>query len=523
MFPQTLVAAELVGKRLPNKICRRFLSALAFGLLVTSALAQTVTADFDSRSGKTHSIPPRAFGINAVSLQDPTTLKTIVGAGITESRAMGSISVIYASSEPNWNQFDWDMNLLQGQGMHPLVTLMGSPTWLQPSPNPCVSGGSPAQNAPPKNVGDWAKIAASYVAHLDSKFPGLVHEFEIWNEPELQQSFCVADNTDATRLATYLKLYAAAASAMHAQADRDGVNIKVGGPVISKFSLAPEWIPALLADPAAYPYVDFISYHMYLTGPTQINTGMNWSQLYGFTQSTTRGELYYYLKNLTLIRQGLQLNPRSTPIYITEFNDNWVFAHDCCRNHPAYGPLWNSVALVDFLNSVYSGANSVPSKMFYFAGSAPPYFCIAGAWNSSMNCDNSSLDLYPQFYSYKLMASTSFLGLTSGGHMARKVSPVNTQSGLLATAFYTDDKDSIVIVNPSGTSYSAVTVQATSPGYTSASGAKYTLNQANPKIANASLTWKKITGGYQATVAVPPYSTVAVTLAPSQAATDPLP
>jgi hypothetical protein len=517
MITQSHHIAELVK---PNHIKRIFYSAfcaLAFGFLAASAFAQTVTADFDSRSGKTHSIPPRAFGINAVNLQDPSTLRALVSAGITESRAMGSIPAIYATSEPKWDQFDWEMTLLQNQGLHPLVTLAGSPTWLLPSPNPCISAGGQARNAPPTDMGEWAKIAASYVAHLDLQYPGLVHSYEIWNEPELQQSFCVADDTDATRLATYLKLYAAAASAMHAQAARDGVSIKVGGPVISEFSLAPEWIPALLAEPTTYPYVDFISYHMYLTGQTQISGGMDWSQLYAFTQSSTRGEVYNYLKDLTLIRKGLQTNPQSTPIYITEFNDNWVFAQDCCRNHPIYGPLWNSVAVVDFLNTVYAGANSVPTKMFYFAGSAAPYFCIAGAWNASMNCDASALDLYPQYYSYELLASATYLGLSAGGHMAKKVTPVNTQSGLLATAFYTTGQDSIVIVNPSSTSYSAVTVQATGSGYLSPAATVFTLNEANPKIDTEPLALKTITGGFQATVSVPAYTTVAVTLIPSQA------
>src|ERR1700722_747023 len=474
MFVQSGIVAKHIEPKHGKTVCRRALCALAFGLLVTSSFAQIVTADFDSRSGRTHSIPSRAFGINAVSLQDPGTLRSLVSAGITESRAMSSIPAIYATSEPNWSQFDWDMNLLQSQGLHPLVTLVGSPAWLQPILNPCIFAGGQAQNAPPTDIGEWAKIAASYVAHLDSTFPGLVHEFEVWNEPELQQSFCVADNTDASRLSTYLKLYAAAGSAMRAQANHDGVKIKIGGPVISKFSLAPEWIPALLAAPSAYPYVDFISYHMYLTGPSQITNQMNWSQLYGYTQSSTRGELYYYLKNLTLVRQGLQANPRSTPIYITEFNDNWVFAQDCCRNNPVYAPLWNSVAIIDFLNSVYAGANSVPTKMFYFAGSAPPFFCIAGAWNASMNCDSSALDLYPQYYTYKLLASPGYLGLSAGGHMAKKTSPVNTQGGLLATGFYTSGQDSIVIVNPTDTSYSGVTVQAINSGYLSPLATAYT-------------------------------------------------
>lgn len=523
MFPQTSAATRLFGTKFLQKVVRRTIWSMAFGLAVTTAIGQTVTADFASRSGTTHSIPPRAFGINQVSSLDHTTIGNILQAGITESRAMASIPVVYSSSEPNWSDFDWDMNLMQSEGLHPLVTMLGSPSWLQPSPNPCDGAGSAGYNAPPTDVNAWAKIAAAYVAHLDANFPGLVHDFEIWNEPELQQSFCVANNTDATRLSKYLALYAAASSAMHAQATKDGVNIRVGGPVVSNFSLAVEWIPALLAHPGAYPYVDFISYHMYLTGQPQINDQMTWSQLYAFTQSSTRGELLYYLRDLALIRKGLQPNAKSTPIYITEFNDNWVFAQDCCRNSPTYGPLWNSVAIVDFLNTVYSGANSVPTKLFYFAGSAPPYFCIAGTWNSSMNCAAGSLELYPQYYAYKLLASSSYLGLSAGGHMALKVTPVNTQTGLLATAFYTTKQDSIVIINPTGTAISGVTVAASNIGYTSAAATEFTLNKANPKIASASLPLKKITGGYQATITVPAYSTVAIAIAPTKSAQDPLP
>jgi hypothetical protein len=514
MFPQTDPASRTTATKLARKVCNGLISTLVFGLLVTTAVGQTVTADFASRSGTTHSIPPRAFGINGVNLQNTNTLDSLVKAGITESRAMGDISIVYATQEPNWDKFDWVMNLMKNEGIHPLVTLMGSPAWLQPSPNPCNSVPSPAYNAPPTSNTSWAKIAASYVAHLDANFPGLVHEYEVWNEPELQKSFCVSNNTDATRLSKYLALYAAAATAMHKQAEADGAVIKVGGPVTSNFTLAKEWIPAILSNTSTASQVDFVSYHMYLTGQPQLDQGMTWSDLYGFTQSSTRGERFYYLTDSALIRAGKQDNPRSTPIYVTEFNDNWVFAKDCCRNSPTYGPLWNSVVIVDFLNTIYNGANSVPTKMFYFAGSAAPYFCIVGAWNAAMDCDPSTMDLYPQYYAYNLLASPDYLGLSTGGHMAASVSPVNTQSGLLATAFYTKTQDAIVIINPESSSVSDVVVTANNPGYSSVEGTMYTLDKSNPHILSEAVTLKSVSGGFKTTITVPAYSTVAITLAP---------
>jgi len=511
MYPLFAEFFQLFQSSLRRKIFNK--RWLAFGFLVATAFGQTVTADFDARSGKTHSIPPRMFGVNLFSLKDKTSLAAIAQAGLTESRKTSAIPTVYATSTPDWRTLDWGLQLAKDAGLHPLLNLLGSPAWLQPSPNPCVAMGSPAQNAPPKNISEWAHIVASYVAHVDAKFPGLVRDYEIWNEPELQKSFCVADGTDATRLRTYLSLYAAAASAMRAQATRDGVKIRIGGPVVSNFSLGKIWIPALLNDTATAPYVDFVSYHMYLTGQNQIGT-MNWSQLYSFTQSTTRGELFYYLQNLALVRKGLQPNAQSTPVYLTEFNDNWVFAHDCCRNDRTFGPLWNSVAVVDFLNSIYTSANSVPAKLFYFAGSAPPHFCLVGTWDSTMDCNPSKLQLYPQFYAYALLASPAYLGLSTGGHMARSVSPINTQSGLLATAFYNSTRDTIVVVNPTSTAFSSVKVTANNAGFSTAVGKLYTLNKANPNITSKSLSLTKITGGYAATISVPAYSTLAITIGP---------
>jgi len=485
---------------------------LVTALLAASAVAQTVTANFANRSTATHSIPSRMFGINTAALKNTSVLSQVRQAGISESRKMADIPQVYATSSPDWSEFDWGVSLAQSQGLHPLITLFQTPSWLQPSPNPCPSGLH--DNAPPKDVNEWARIAASYVAHLDSKFRGVVQDYEIWNEPELQKSFCVADNQTSTRISTYLSLYAAAASAMKAQAQRDGVSIRIGGPTVSNFVLAKQWIPALVSDSATRPYVDFISYHMYLTGGSDILSGMTWGQLYSKTQSTAGGEVYDYLVDLDLVLKGLQPNAGTTPLYITEFNDNWVFAKDCCRNDPTFGPLWNTVSIVDFLNSVYAGAPHVPGKLFYFAGSAYPYFCIAGEWNSEMNCSTSSMSLYPQYYAYKLLASPSYLGLTNGGHMASSVSPVNTQSGLLATAFFTSTQDSVVVVNPTSTSYSSVRVVASNTGYSSAVGKKFLLNRSNPHITTSSQALTKITGGFEATISVPAYSTVAVTIAP---------
>lgn len=482
---------------------------IASFLLLPFASAQTtVTADFGLRNLNVKRIPAGMFGINLASLQQPASLTQLREGGLMGTRKMAQIPVVYATTTPNWVPMDWYIRLVGG--MHPLIVLTQTPPSLQPNPNPCGSGNA---NAPPTNVKTWAQLAASYVAHFDKVFPGYVIDYEIWNEPELQPSFCVADNTDATRLKTYLELYGAAAAAMREQAAKDNRTIRIGGPAISRLSLAQEWISALLSNAATAPYVDFVSYHAYLTGQTDIDAGMNWATLYSTTQSTTKGELYYYQKIYALVRAGSQPNPASTLIYATEYNDNWAFSQDCCRNHPTYAPLWNATAIADLLNSVYAGANAAP-RLYHFAGSSTPYFCITGTWNASMNCATTNLYPYPQYYAFSLIASHSYLGLSAGGHMAASVSPINTQSGLLATAFYTATQDALVIVNPTGTNYSSVQVVAHNAGYATAKGTLFLLNSAHAKIAAQPLTLSPITGGFSASVSVPAYSTVGVSIAP---------
>jgi hypothetical protein len=271
---------------------------------------------------------------------------------------------------------------------------------------------------------------------------------------------------------------------------------------------------ALLSNSSTAKNVDFVSYHMYLTGDKQIQQGMDWNTLYSITQSSKRGQLFEHLNIENLVRHGHQPNASSTPIYLTEYNDNWSFEHDCCRNDPSFGSLWNSVYMANFLNSVYLGAKHVPDKLFYFAGNAGSYMCIVGTWNTNMDCDPRNMQPYPQFYAYQLLASPDYLGLSGGGYMADWVSPGSTQTGLMATAFYTSTKDVILIVNPTDTAYPSVRVVANRSGLKTGVGTLFLLDQNHAQITSKPLPLTAFKGGYNGTIAVPAYSTVAVTIAP---------
>lgn len=485
-----------------------FLVAVTSLLGATVVQSQTVSADFSNRSGATPWIPSGLFAIGGMgsAVQDPTSINTMKSAGLDGTRIWISLAQIYATSTPNFSYLDKWLETIKSGGLHPLGVIYQTPSSL--ASTTCSA---------PSDKYRWGQMAAAVVAHVDERFPGLMQDYEIWNEPELPTSLCVADAT--ARREDYVSMFAYAASAMHAQAKADGQTIRTGGPVISQLSQAATWFPALLDNASAAPYVDFVSFHIYVANLTDIDKGMTWQGLYDITQSPTRGLAYYYKKLEPLVRSGHQPNAAATPIFISEFNDSWAYARDCCRNAPTYAPLWNSTAITDLLNVVYSGV-APPSQLGYF-NSSGSYFCILGEWNSAMDCNASVKEPYPQFYAFKLFASPDYLDLQAGAHMAHSVSPGSTTSGLSATAFYTSTADSVVITNPTTGWYNTVNVVLRNPGLTSATGTVYLIDQWHMSISTQSVTLKPVSGGYEATVEVPSYSIVAVSAKGSQAGSAP--
>jgi hypothetical protein len=464
----------------------------------SAAQSQTVSANFAGRNNATHPVPAGLFSVGGTgsTIRATAPVNLITSAGLNQTRFWISLSQVYATSTPNFSNIDSTMSVMRAHGLHPIAVIYQTPRSL--GSRTC---------SPPSNVWRWGQMAASVVAHVDRNFPGVLREYEVWNEPELPTSLCASNAT--AELNAYISMFAAASKAMHAQARSDGQTIRVGGPAISQLSRASTWIPALLHNSSAAPYVDFVSFHLYVTGLPDIQRGMNWSFLYGTTQSSTRGLAHYYKLIEPLVRAGYQPNRWSTPIYITEYNDNWGYAPECCRNNPTYGPLWNSLAVADLLNVVYTGSNAVPSKLTYFNVSGKD-FCVLGQWNSAMDCNPSALNPYPQFYAFKLFASSQYLNLQAGGHMAASVSPASTTWGLTATAFYTNKGDDVVVINPTSTWYSAVTVAFYNPGLRAGTATVYLLDRSHGTIATEYVSLRAISGGYSARVAVPPYSTVAV-------------
>lgn len=467
----------------------------------TVTVTSGIIADFGSRSDTRYPIPARILGINHADwFYAQAQEAQVAQAGFKLSRTYAKVSEIYASRQPNWSVIDPQMTKLQATGFHVLMQLAFTPSWLRSNISSC---GSDPSKAAPADVKAWALLAKSIVAHMDQKFRGIVTDYEIWNEPDTG-GMCGTSN----KLASYLALYAAAAPAIKQQAAADGVSVRVGGPALS--SMNQSWIQSFLSNASTAPHVDFVSYHQYFAGSSNITAP--WSTIYSLTQNTTTGAAPIFAAAAHLVAAGKQPQASKTPVYVDEFNTNWAFKKDCCRNSPTYAPVWNALYVSDLLNTVYSGTAHLPGQLTYYAAVSLPYFCVVGDWNANMDCSHASGAPvpYPQYYAYQLMASSSYLGMNQGAHMASSISSLPAGRGIAATAFYNATQDSILIVNPTSTTYSEI-VRIQNTGLASPSATLYRI-VGGKSISKASLKLTESAGVYTAPVTIPAYTVLGIAL-----------
>ena len=476
------------------------------GAVVT--VFSSITADYGSRAATTAPIPANLFGYGRGEAIPNVSARNLLGeGGLTMARTSGQIPFVYATQTPNWTQIDPLIATIQASGQHTLLQLHESPPWLQPTTGVCAGN----VFAAPTDVNQWAQIAASYVAHMDTAFPGVVTDYEIGNEPNAT-GMCSTSN----HLTVYLALYAAAAPLMKAQAALDGVTIHIGGPVISGYT--PYWIDSLLTNSTTAPWVDFVSYHQYFYGSSQLevawDTYTDMPSMYEAEQDVSTGAQANYAKALTAVAKGQQPNAANTPIYVTEYNTNWAFYQDCCRNSNTYAPVFNSLYATDMLNSIYNGSARVPSKIFYFAGSAYPWFCLIGVVDSNNDClysAGATPGPYPQYFAYQLIASPQYLGLSAGGFMAKSISAPTGGGGLATTAFYTTNHDAFVITNPTSTAYNQITVTLANPGLAGTQGTLYQIVN-GAEISTTPISFSQSGTSLTTTISVPAYSVQAISL-----------
>ena len=472
---------------------RRLLATTTFLIIFQSMLVsgQQVSVNFGSRNTP-HAIGPNIFGAERFdSMHTTADLELLKAGGMNYARYYAQINTTFSTPTANWAYIDSVIARTSVGGTHVMLQMFQTPPWLQYKY--CGVDSMPA------NLSESASIGVQYVKHMDTKFPGVVTDYEMWNEPNL--NFCAPTGTS---LSNYLKWYDAVVPAMRAQIKADGSKARVGGPALA--GLDSSWIQALLADPIASKNVDFISYHNYIFG----FSNDNWATVYQLTQTAGNGPHDIYWEASHLVAAAGQPN---LPIYNTEYNLSWEFAKNCCQDDPVYGPLWNSIYIADTLNAVYTGSANVIAHMVYYAANAHPYYCLVGDLDANMDCAYAwgpAAQAYPSYYAYQLYGSPQYLGLQNGGHMAASVSPAIGSSGYIVTGFYTAGSDSVVLINPTGSTYSGLHVTLSNTGYTSASATLFTIeNGSHIQGTSLSLSSQGATS-YTTTVTLEPYSVQAI-------------
>jgi hypothetical protein len=504
---------------------------------VSPPAAGDITADFNVRSGGAI-IPAGLFGSQLGNTSDPTVMQTLVAAGISGTRLFANVESVFATAPapgtapiPNFTLIDPILDRLKAAGMRPILMISDTPVWLQPNPNPCselpaVNNAHPFNAAPIDNSA-YASIAAQYVAHLDQKYPGLVQFYEFWNEADETNQFCGLNAGDTApaqvqaRLNEYKALYKAAALAMKQQAATDGTSILVGGPALGNSNGGSDfWFTQLVALNTGSPtrLVDFVSYHQYLAGADVFQT-ITWDgaggtpSLLSRTLSPTTGTAAVY-KRIA----GVAASAGPMPVVFDEFNDDFVFSVDCCKDNPNFSPIWNTMVFTLILDTVYSGAPPV-EHLSYYSSNNPPSFCLIG------NVDNGLFDCsatgtqgpYPQFRAFELLASPNLLGLqASGGNVTKSLSQSTAMNaaGLLSAAFYTPASDAVVMVNPTSVPITNAVLVIGNHGLNNPTATQFLLNGATyspaAPVAGAALPLTTNGLSVQATVTVPPLSVLAV-------------
>jgi len=497
---------------------KSIVGALLLGLVSLAAAENkpvNVVVDFATRK---YAIPAGILGAQLGWVpngfyRDSGALDRLRRAGFASMRLDAFLQKVFATETPDWSLIDPVLAALARAQIQPLIMVGYTPPSLEPRPNPCAAGVA-AYHAWPRDLKRWSELATALVAHFDRAFPGLVRDYEIWNEPDQQAGMCLPVAAQTSRLKSYLRMFALAAGPMRAQAGLDHVKIRVGGPAISRPQPAAAWVRALRRT-AGGP--DFISYHQYLATVSDIRAGLDWD---GPDPShSLRARTLDVQYGMAAGFRRVQRAARSVPVYLDEHNASDAYQADCCRNHPVYAPLWNALAVQELLNSAHPDTMGVPDRIMYFAAQDwfvpdrpnTAWFCLMGSLNSRMDCDyaDGKSDPYPQFYAYELMAGEDYLALSRGGYLAGSA---HADNSAIHVAAWSGDRGRAVLLTNSGRPARQLVLTVRDSSDSPETATRYLLQAGHPGIQAETLAFPPSRGKRTLTISMPGYSVVGLLL-----------
>jgi hypothetical protein len=201
-------------------------------------------------------VPATYFGVH---LHRPSAA-TWPQVPFTEWRLWDSKGTVWYDLEPHkgdweFSQLDQDVALAKERHVEVLLTLGQSPPWASSRPNDPPSW-RPGGVAPPKDEEDWK----DYVRTVAARYRGRIRQYEIWNEPNLKDSYS----------GTREQLIVLARDAYRIIHQIDPTAIVVSPSVTGGYDVG--WLIHYL-DLGGGDYADVIGYHFY-TSPESPESGV---------------------------------------------------------------------------------------------------------------------------------------------------------------------------------------------------------------------------------------------------------
>lgn len=206
---------------------------------------------------------PRLDGAIRVDLLDELFRKSWA-AGVRRVR----VAVWWCMTEPDRDQYEWEeldyvFQLAKNYGVDPVPEIYYTPDWAAIGSNidiQCVSTDYP-RNLPPSNMEDWSDFMAEFVKRYGAYGKDQIHDWEIWNEPDLYEFWYIPWNPAGANV----DMYALMVKRARAEIDKYDVN---GRLLLGGFSdiYGPDFLRRLMALRGPYDIredVDIVTFHVF--------------------------------------------------------------------------------------------------------------------------------------------------------------------------------------------------------------------------------------------------------------------
>jgi hypothetical protein len=207
-----------------------------------------MSAQVDRMQTPTQAVPATLFGLHIHHLLGGSTPLTTWPSEPFGAWRLWDAYADWPNLEPKKDQWDFSkldkyVDLAQQHGVDILLPLGTCPTWASSDP----SGAYDGHTAPPKDINDWR----NYVRTVATRYKGRIHNYEIWNEPNLTHFYSgnVQQMIELTR----------EASRILREIDP---TIKIVSPSATGANGVP-WLDEFLKSGGGQ-YVDAIGFHLYV-------------------------------------------------------------------------------------------------------------------------------------------------------------------------------------------------------------------------------------------------------------------